>query len=122
MSDFYGYEGFQDLINEFEEYIKSTENVTEVLEVGAEEFVFDLRKLPKPISKIKKSGYTHLVNTFAYKTRNKEVEVGWGKYYGPMVENGTKKMSARPHLKPLWNRNKEKYYKKMITKLGLQTW
>ena len=41
------------------------------------------------------------------------VNVGWGKYYGPMLEHGTRKMAARAHLKPLFERNKEKYYKKM---------
>ena len=41
------------------------------------------------------------------------IKVGWGKYYGPMLEHGTRKMAARVHLKPLFERNKEKYYKKM---------
>ena len=41
------------------------------------------------------------------------IEVGWGKYYGPMLEHGTRKMAAREHLKPLFERNKEKYYRKM---------
>ena len=122
MSEVFGYNGFQDLSDVIKKYIESAENVTDVLETGAEEFVKDLRKLPKPISKIRKTGYTHLVDSFSYRTKNKEVEVGWGKYYGPMVENGTKKMTAREHLKPCWDRNKEKYYKKMIAKLGLQTW
>lgn len=122
MSEVSGYEGFQDLADVLEKYIDNVENVTDVLEVGANEFVKDLKKLPKPISKIKKAGYTHLIDSFSSRTKKKEVEVGWGKYYGPMVENGTKKMSAREHLKPCWNKNKEKYYKKMLTKLGMNTW
>lgn len=121
-SDVYGYEGFEALSEIIEKYIDEADNVVDVLETGAKEFVNDLLKLPKPISKIRKSGYTHLINSFAYRKKNNEIEVGWGKYYGPMVENGTKKMNAREHLKPLWDKNKGKYYKTMITKLGLQTW
>ena len=41
------------------------------------------------------------------------IKVGWGKYYGPMLEHGTRKMAVRAHLKPLFEQNKEKYYKKM---------
>lgn len=47
------------------------------------------------------------------------IDVGWGKYYGPMLEHGTKKMSAKAHLKPLFEQNKERYYKKMIAALDL---
>lgn len=115
----YGYDGFQELSDMLEKYIVNTDNVIDVLEAGAKQFVNDLLKLPKPMSKIRKAGYTHLVNSFSYRKKNNEIEAGWGKYYGPMVENGTVKMNAQPHLYPLWEKNKEKYYKTMITKLGL---
>lgn len=121
-NEVYEYDGFQDLASIIENYAKSADNVVEVLEVGAKEFVNDLLKLPKPISKIRKSGYTHLIDSFSYKKRRNEVEAGWGKYYGPIVEKGTEKMNAKAHLYPLWDKNKEKYYKTMITKLGLKTW
>lgn len=104
-----------------QEYIKNIENPTKILLVGAEEFVKDLSKLTKPMSQIKKSGYTHLIDSFAYRVKKDEVEAGWGKYYGPMVEHGTPKMNKQPHLYPLWNKNKEKYYKLMLAELGLQT-
>lgn len=120
-SEIYGYEGFQDLADIIEYYAKGADNFIDVLEVGAKEFVNDLLKLPKPMSKIRKAGYTHLVRSFAYRKKKDEVEVGWGKYYGPMVEHGTKKMDENPHVYPLWDKNKEKYYKTMLTKLGLQT-
>lgn len=110
------FESINDLIKSLEQSIKCVENKTEILITGAEEFVMDLKKLPKPISKIKKSGYTHIIDTFAYRVNKKEVEVGWGKYYGRMLEDGTKNMSPRRHLNPLWERNKEKYYKKMLSK------
>ena len=124
-----GYEGFQALADIVEKYIDGAENVIAVLEVGAEEFVNDLKKLPKPISKLRKTGYTHLIDSFTYESHGNETVVGWGKYYGPMIENGYKKktkkgykeMSAKAHLNPCWDKNKEKYYKKMLTKLGMNT-
>lgn len=115
------FEGFTELTEYFKEITSEMDNVTDILEIGAQDFVKDLLKLPKPISRIRKSGYTHLVKSFAYAKRDKEVEVGWGKFYGRMVENGTSKMYAREHLNPCFNRNKEKYYKKMIAKLGFET-
>lgn len=121
-SEVYGFEGFSALTNIIENYIKKAEKPMEILLVGAKEFVRDLLKLPKPISKIRKSGYKHLVDSFAYREKKNEIEVGWGKYYGPMVENGTKRMNEQPHVNPLWDKNKEKYYKLMLTKAGLKTW
>lgn len=121
-NEIYGYDGFQDLADVIEGYMKNVENPVNILLIGAKEFVSDLLKLPKPISKIRKAGYTHLVSSFAYKVKKDEVEVGWGKYYGPMVEHGTTKMDEQPHVYPLWDKNKGKYYKSMLTKLGLQTW
>ncbi len=116
------YDGFQDLADIIQYYAKGAENATEGIEEGAKQFVNDLLKLPKPISKIRKAGYTHLINSFAYRNNKKEIEVGWGKYYGPMVEHGTVNMDANPHVYPLWDRNREKYYKTMLTKLGIKTW
>lgn len=115
----YEFDGLQDLSKMLEDYINKVENVVDVLEIGVKEFVNDALKLPKPISKIRKAGYTHLVNSFSYRKKDNEVEAGWGKYYGPMLENGTNKMNAQPHLYPLWEKNKEKYYKTMISKLEL---
>ena len=114
---FHNFDGFLELAEELEKSIKKAEQSEKILEIGAKEFTEDLRKLPKPISQIRKSGYTHLINTFSYRKKGKEYEVGWGKYYGPMVENGTVKMAARPHLKPCWERNKERYYSKMIKEI-----
>ncbi len=121
-SETYGYEGFKDLADIIEKYADNAENFIDVLELGAKEFVNDLLKLPKPMSKIRKAGYTHLVRSFSYRKKKDEIEVGWGKYYGPMVEHGTKNMDANPHVYPLWDINKEKYYKTMLTRLGLKTW
>lgn len=114
----YDYNGFGALEEMLENYIREIDNVVDVLEVGAQDFVKDLLKLTKPISTIKKAGYTHLIDCFAYKKKKSEVEVGWGKYYGPMLEHGTKKMNPKEHLYPVWDINKEKYYKAMLTRLG----
>lgn len=108
-----------ELQKELENIIKNVGNSTEILEVGAKEFVKDLLKLPKPKSKIKSSKYTHLVDSFSYKKSTKhigELEIGWGKYYGPMVEHGTIINSPQPHLKPTFNKNQKKYYDLMIKK------
>lgn len=107
-----GLSEFEDLIKEYAEKV-SDDKALDAVEVGAEEFVKDLLRLPKPRSQINKPGYTHIVNTFAAERTDKSVSAGWGKYYGPMLEHGTRKMAARAHLKPLFERNKEKYYKKM---------
>ena len=89
----------------------------DILEIGAKEFVSDLLKLPKPYSKIMSADHTHLVDSFLYQIKNNEIEVGWGVYYGRMVEDGTQKMRSQPHLKPTFDRNKDKYYSKMIKQI-----
>lgn len=114
-----GFEGFADLINELDKYIIASENPKEVLLVGTKAFLNDLDKLAKPMSKIKRSDYTHLIDTFCYEEKKDEIVVGWGKYYGRMVENGTEKMSARPHFYPVWDKNKDRYYKLMINNFKL---
>lgn len=112
------FEGINELISNLENIISNVNNTQEILEVGAKEFVRDLLKLTKPMSQIKKSGYTHLIDTFGYKkVKNNEIEVGWGKYYGKFVEDGTIKTKSQPHLKPTFNNNCDKYYTKMIKKI-----
>ena len=113
-------DGMKDLEDLLAEYVKKIENPTEILEVGAKALAEDVRRLPKPRSMVKKGGYTHLLDTVAYQKRNGEIEVGWGKYYGPMVEKGTKKMKGTPHFSPTFKKNKEKYYDAMLRKGGLQ--
>lgn len=108
------YKGFEDLENIIKGYISKSEKPLNVLEVGVKEYINDLKKLTKPYSQIKKSGYTHLINTFCYRVTKKDIETGWGKYYGLMVEDGTKKSKAQPHLYPTFQKNEEKYYKKML--------
>ena len=80
-------DGFDALQKILDGYDIKEEAVLAGLEKGAEQFATDIRKLPKPRSKTAKAGYTHLLDTVTHKRTNKDVEVGWGKYYGPMVDN-----------------------------------
>ena len=108
-------DGFDEFSKMLEEFGKKTEpgNVVKVLEIGAKEFISDVRALPKPRSRMSTPGYTHLLDTVTYEKLKTEVITGWGKYYGPMVENGTAKMRGVAHMKPTFERNSGKYYSKM---------
>lgn len=109
--------GFDDLLKQIEQIgaAISEEQILDVIEAGTDEYVSDLLRLPKPISQIRKGGYTHLVNTFSSKREDGVIKVGWGKYYGRFVEKGTRKMSAQPHLVPLWEQNQARYVEAMRT-------
>lgn len=100
-------DGFDEFSKLLESYSKNTddEKVLSVLECGADAFAKDVRALPKPRSRISAAGYTHLIDTVTTRRNKKEIEVGWGKYYGPMVERGTKKMkAAKPHIRPTFEK------------------
>jgi len=105
---------FAELEDLFSEYMEKADNTEDILQKGADAFVKDLRALPSPRSSIAKAGYTHLIDSFASQPEGKDVLIGWGKYYGPILEHGSRKMRPREHFKPLWNRNKERYYRTMI--------
>lgn len=108
-------DGFEEFSKMLQELTKETEvkNVTKVLEIGAKQLADDIRALPRPRSQMNAPGYTHLLDTVTYQTQGEEVVVGWGKYYGPMVENGTIQMKGTKHVRPTFERNSEKYYKNM---------
>lgn len=115
-----GLDDFSDLIAQYSEKL-SQDKVLDILESGAEELAADGRKLPSPLSKIRVPGYTHLVKTISTKVNRsrREIEVGWGKYYGPIVENGApgrQKYRRNAHLIPLYTCNQKKYYELMKKK------
>jgi HK97 gp10 family phage protein len=114
-------EGFFELENELNSFLTKFSNneIKKILELGAKSFTNDLLKLPSPRSKVKKSGYKHLVDSFSYEwnSKRKEVEVGWGKYYGLMVENGTKSMKSQPHIKKAFVKKRSNYYNQMLQKV-----
>lgn len=120
-NDLFG--GFDLLEDELKKYMKDVEpeEIIDVLSSGAIEFTDILLKLPSPMSKINKVGYTHLVRSFKWSRNKGQVEVGWGKYYGPMVEHGAtikgKYHKKQPHLMPAWEKNKKEIYQNMIDKI-----
>lgn len=113
--------GFDDLSLLLKDIIDKTsdEKVMAALQKGADRFVADLDKLSKPYSQIHKAGYTHLIDTFSSRKAKKQVEVGWGKYYGPIVEKGSRLMKANPHMHPVFEKNANHYYRTMIDQIGI---
>lgn len=121
--------GFDELDKELSQYLDNLEDskIADTLKTGAEEFKADLGKLASPRSRINKGGYTHILDTFAIKQEDTGWLVGWGKYYGPILEHGwknagsgkTSSHSAIPHFRSCFDQNKDKYYKDMIAKVNL---
>jgi len=119
MSEFINanFNGLDKLSKMLKEYEVTEEDTIHALEAGAQELIDDVRKLPQPRSQIKAAGYTHLLDTVTYKRNRKEIEVGWGKVYGPAVEYGTRKRRSRPHIRPTFKSNQKKYYETIEKKL-----
>ena len=101
-------------LQKYEEAV-SDANVANILIEGGNALAEDVRKLPRPRRSV--SGVTHMLDTVSAKPVGNVVQVGWGAYYGPFVERGTRKMRAQPHIIPAWSLNKERYYKLMQEKL-----
>lgn len=122
-------EGFSEMQDMLSDYLDEMDDqgISDTLKVGAEDFKDDLLKLPSPRSRINSAGHSHMLDTFAVKAEDTGWLVGWGKYYGPILEHGwngagrnhKSSHSAISHFKPTFNSNKEKYYKDMISKLNL---
>lgn len=62
--DFYsaGMNEFQKIIQEYQEKFEQSRIEAAMMD-GAEQLARDVRALPKPRSQIRKSGYTHLLDT-----------------------------------------------------------
>lgn len=118
IDEFKGFEELENMLSDIAKEI-SQDNLLDVLEDGVKEFAEIMHKLPKPRSQINKPGYTHMLDTILTERTSKDVVVGWGKYYGRFVEDGTHRMSAQPHMKPAWEQNKETIYQHMLKKLKL---
>lgn len=124
-------DGFDELSKMLQSYSNNIDNLKKEQEKVVKAFVADLLKLPAP--KSTKSRGTHLVDTFAYKYEKDEFVVGWGKYYGPIVERGHKIangsdgkkrtysgfVAAQPHFKKTWEANEKKYYDLLVKNLDL---
>lgn len=111
--------GFDGIGRKLSDIIAKIDKKEEAIEDVARDFVGDIRRLPKPKRRISAPGYTHLIDSVSYRKKNGLIEVGWGKYYGPMVEHGSIHSNAKPHLAPTWQQNKEKYIEKLKSKFGL---
>ena len=93
-------------------------SVVRILKAGADLLVSDVRALPSPRSQIARAGYTHLLDSVTGKEADDGYTVGWGKYYGPIVEAGHispkgRRVAARAHLRPTYKQNMAKYQKAM---------
>ena len=120
-TNFEGFEELQQLLIEEARKVDK-ENLKQALLAGATELASDANKLPKPISRINSPGYTHLLSSISARMMQggaTGAEVGWGKFYGRMVEKGTSKMSPRAHLIPLFERNSKNYYQTIVDKINL---
>ena len=80
-----GMEEFHDMLGSYLSKVDE-KSALDAIEEGAKEFVNDLLRLPKPRRKVTAPGYTHLVDSFSYKRDKTGIDVGWGKYYGPMLD------------------------------------
>ena len=118
MSDMEFYEsGFGEFAELLKEFDVNEGEVLNVMEKGARSYIQDVRKLTRPRSRMNAPGYTHLLDTVTYRRNKQEIEIGWGKYYGPMLEHGAMRMTAVPHIGTTFERNKGKYYKTMVQEL-----
>ena len=120
-TNFEGFEELQQLLIEEARKVDK-ENLKQALFAGASELASDANKLPKPISRINSPGYTHLLDSISARMMQggaTGAEVGWGKFYGRMVEKGTSKMSPRAHLIPLFERNAKNYYQTIVDKINI---
>lgn len=111
--------GFLSLEQAIKKYQKLASNAKEAVSSIADQLVADLLKLPKPVSRLGGS-HTHMVHTFAKEVKGSETVVGWGAYYGRMVEKGTVKMGAQPHMLPTWQSNEGKYIGKMLKEYSIE--
>lgn len=62
-----GMEEFQDMLGSYLSKVDE-KSALDAIEEGAKEFVNDLLRLPKPRRNVTAPGYTHLVDSFSYKT------------------------------------------------------
>jgi len=120
------FEGFQRLAHLLEGYSQNA-NPAQVLQAqksGAEYFCEVMRRKASPRGRSRE----HMLDSIAYEqdTRSVETLVGWGKFYGRMVEAGHRAggwsknsgdIAAHPHLKPEFDKQKEQIISRMVAVL-----
>lgn len=126
-------DGFMQLNDELSEMMKwaDKDRIKEAQEAGASFLVDKIRKLSKP----RRTGKLLKSVDYEHNAIENSTDVGWGVYYGRIVENGHKAgarpsrgkkskkkdtrtyVPAQPHLFSTYKNNKEKIYQIMIDKL-----
>jgi hypothetical protein len=120
------FEGFQRLANLLEEYSQNANpaNILQAQKAGAEYFCEVMRRKASPRGRSRE----HMLDSVAYDqdARNTETVVGWGKFYGRMVESGhraggwakaSESIAAHPHMKPEFNKQKDQIMSRMVAVL-----
>ena len=104
-------EGMGDFIKELSQWAQRVEpgHVAKVTQAAGDALAEDVRALPAPRSSLG-GAHTHLLDTVTWEPgEHGDTLIGWGRYYGRMVESGTRNMQAQPHLLPTWKKNERKY-------------
>lgn len=120
------FEGLQRLTALLEGYSKNANaaNILQAQKSGAEYFCEVMRRKTSPRGRSRE----HMLDSITYEqdTQNAETIVGWGKFYGRMVESGhraggwakaSKTVAASPHLKPEFNQQKDQIISRMVAVL-----
>ncbi len=120
------FEGLQRLANLLEGYSKnaSSANILRAQQAGAEYFCRVMRSKTSPRGRSRE----HMLDSITYEqdAQNTETVVGWGKFYGRMVESGHraggwakagKTVMPSPHMKPEFNKQKDQIIGRMVAVL-----
>ena len=112
------FDGFAELSQELNEIAKDCSETKrkQALEKGNDIIVKDARmRAPVRTGLLSRQGIvSEIINA-------DEVDIGWTEdaFYGRFLENGTSKMSARPHLRPAYEAKKNEVLQIMINELNL---
>ena len=111
--------GFQEFSEELTELAKSTSEPyrKEALDAGGEIIVERARQLvPVDTGLLQREGIVKGDND------GNSIQVGWTKdgFYGRFLENGTSKMSPRPHIRPAYEQKKREVWDVMEKKMKLK--
>ncbi len=124
------FQGFARLAALLEGYVErsSPANILKAHAAGAEYFVGVMRSRGSPRGR----SSPHMLDTITYEQDSAKTEtvVGWGKFYGRLVESGhraggfaKKKMAkkstvpGRPHMRPEFNSQREEIINRMVAVL-----
>jgi len=120
------FEGLQRLADLLEGYSVNADpaNILRAQQAGAEYFCEVMRSKMSPRGRSRE----HMLDSIAYEQepQNTVTVVGWGKFYGRMVESGhraggwakaSKTVAANPHMKPEFIKQKDQIISRMVAVL-----